>query len=343
MRKLLNNLYITSPDAYLSKDGENVVARTADGESFRIPIHNIENILCFTHTGASPALMGHCAENGIGLAFYTPNGRFLARVSGPVSGNVLLRRTQYRWADDLNQSRILASQFVLGKVANSRVVLQRAIREYQEDGDWSEVKKASDYLKNRYGPIENAKDLDILRGVEGESARTYFSVFDRLIRNQKEDFYFSERNRRPPMDRVNSLLSMLYSLLRHEMQSVLESVGLDPAVGFLHRDRPGRPSLALDMMEELRPVLADRLVLSLINRKQIQPQGFHMKENGSVLLEPETRKEILVAWQKRKQEEVVHPYLGEKIPIGLIPYTQALLLARFMRGDIDGYPPFFWK
>ena len=295
MRKLLNNLYITSPNVYLSKDGENIVARTDEGESFRVPIHNIENIICFNHTGASPALMGHCAKSGIGLSFLTPNGRFLARISGPVSGNVLLRRTQYRWADDLQQSQTLASQFILGKVVNSRVVLQRAIREYQDVKGFSEVKKVSDDLRKSYGSIVNAESLETLRGIEGKNAQIYFSVFDCLIRNQKADFYFSERNRRPPMDRVNSLLSLVYSLLRHEVQSALESVGLDPAVGFLHRDRPGRPSLALDIMEELRPVLADRLVLSLINRKQVKPQGFHIKENGSVLLELETRKEILIA------------------------------------------------
>lgn len=343
MRKLLNSLYITSPGAYLSKDGENIVVKIEEGESFRIPAHNIENILCFAHMGASPSLMAHCAEKGIGLAFFTPNGRFLARVSGPVSGNVLLRRTQYRWADDMDQSKKLAAGFILGKVANSRIVLKRAMREYQSDGDWTDVGQVAEYLKSRYRSIEIAENLDILRGLEGESARAYFSVFDSLIRNQKEHFVFAERNRRPPLDRVNCLLSLLYSLLRHEVQSALESVGLDPAVGFLHRDRPGRPSLALDMMEELRPVLSDRMALSLINRKQIQGSDFLIKENGAVLLKPEARKEILAAWQRRKREEIIHPFLNEKIPIGLIPYTQALLLARYMRGDLDGYPPFFWK
>ncbi len=343
MRKLLNNLYVTTPGAYLTKDGENVVIRIDDEDRFRIPAHNLENILCFSYSGASPALMLHCAEKGIGLAFYTPSGRFLARVSGPVSGNVLLRRTQYRWADDVQRSTELASGFVLGKVINARAVLQRAVRDYGEGEGYAAVRQAVDYLKSRYFSIQTADNLDSLRGVEGECARTYFSVFDSLIRGQKEDFFLHERSRRPPLDRMNSLLSIIYTLLRHDIQSALESVGLDPAVGFLHRDRPGRPSLALDMMEELRAVLADRLALSLVNRKQLTANDFFIKENGAVYLQPDTRKKILQAWQARKQEEIVHPFLEEKIPIGLIPYTQALLLARYLRGDLECYPPFIWK
>lgn len=341
LRKLLNTLYVTVPDAYLAKEGENILVWVKDEEKMRIPAHNIENILCFSYAGASPALMSHCAEKGIGLAFFSPQGKFLARINGPVNGNVLLRKTQYRISDDSQQSGALAQNFILGKVINSRTVLQRAMREYGDLGN--ALQPAVDYLQRRCQSIRNEHRLDSLRGLEGECARTYFSVFDLLIRHQKETFFFTERTRRPPLDPVNSLLSFYYTLLHHDIQSSLESVGLDPAVGFLHQDRPGRASLALDLMEELRSVLADRLALSLINRKQVGAKDFYQKENGAILIQPEARKDLLMAWQKRKQEEIMHPFLKEKIPIGLIPYTQALLLARTLRGDLEEYPPFFWK
>lgn len=341
MRKMLNTLYVTTPDSYLTKEGENIIIKIDNEVKFRIPAHNLENILCFGYAGASPALMAHCAAHGIGLAFFSPHGKFLARVNGPVNGNVLLRRTQYRQSDDPVASAQFAKNFILGKVANSRTTLRRGIREY--GGLSTAAEKVAAYLKDRLNHIQVADNLEAIRGIEGESARAYFTVFDELIRHQKEDFFFKERTRRPPLDRMNSLLSFFYTMLHHDMQSALESVGLDPAVGFLHRDRPGRASLALDLMEELRSVLADRLALSLVNRKQVGRDDFYQKENGAILLQPETRKTLLTAWQKRKQEEVMHPFLEEKIPIGLIPYTQALLLARTLRGDLDEYPPFFWR
>lgn len=341
MRKMLNTLYVTTPNSYLTKEGENIIIKIEGEEKFRIPAHNLENILCFGYSGASPALMAHCAAKGIGLAFFSPHGKFLARVNGPVSGNVLLRKEQYRQADDQKACTRLAKNFILGKVANSRTVLRRGMREYDKLS--SQVDSSANYLRDRLSHVQAAGDLDTLRGIEGESARAYFDVFDELIRQQKDNFFFVGRTRRPPLDRMNSLLSFFYTMLHHDMQSALESVGLDPAVGFLHRDRPGRASLALDMMEELRPVLADRLALSLVNRKQIGANDFYQKENGAILLQPDTKKILLTAWQKKKQEEVMHPFLEEKIPIGLIPYTQALLMARTLRGDLDEYPPFFWR
>ncbi|NPV80635.1 MAG: type I-C CRISPR-associated endonuclease Cas1 [Firmicutes bacterium] len=343
MRKLLNVLYVTSPDAYLSRDGENVVVRSGEEERFRVPIHILESIVCFNYVGASPALMGLCAEKGVALSFLTEYGEFLARVTGPVSGNVLLRRQQYRMADDPLMSARVARWFVTAKIANCRTVFQRAIRDHAEVVDRGSLTQAGDVLAACLVHLENCEDLEAIRGIEGEAARTYFSCFNHLILEQKESFAMNGRNRRPPMDNTNALLSFLYTLLLHDTQSALETVGLDPYVGFLHRDRPGRPSLALDLMEELRPYLADRLALSLINRKQLTERGFRKTEGGGVLMSDDTRKIVLAEWQKRKQEEITHPYLKEKIPIGLIPYVQSLLFARYLRGDIDGYPPFFWR
>jgi len=343
MRKLLNVLYVTTPDAYLTKDGENVVVRVEEENRFRIPIHNLEGIICFGYTGASPALMALCAERGVGLSFLTEHGRFLARVSGPVSGNVHLRRHQYRMADDEILSVNMALNFITGKIANCRTVLQRALRDHGSSIDTDSVSISVHTLAGLLDRLGKCSNLDSLRGVEGEAARIYFSSLNHLILDQKADFYINERNRRPPLDNMNALLSFLYTLLTHDVESALETVGLDPAVGFLHRDRPGRPGLALDLMEELRPYLADRLALSLVNRRQITSAGFHQKESGGIIMDDNTRKAVLTAWQKRKQEEIIHPFLEEKVPIGLIPYTQALLLARHLRGDLDDYPPFFWR
>lgn len=343
MRKLLNTLYVTTPESYLARDGENVVIRQNEEAKFRIPIHNLEGIVSFGYCGASPALMGFCAERGVGLTFLTEHGKFLAAVQGPVKGNIILRRTQYRVADNLEQSLAVSRNFILGKVANSRTVLQRAARDHQVVSDEPVVMESLDYLSSQVERIRRCGDLDKLRGIEGDSARCYFRAFDSLILHQKEDFFFKERSRRPPLDNMNALLSFLYTLLAHEARSALESVGLDPAAGFLHRDRPGRPSLALDLMEELRPYLADRLALSLVNRRQINALGFKKKESGGVIMEDDIRKQVITVWQKRKQEEITHPYLNEKISVGLIPYVQALLMARHLRGDIDGYPPFIWR
>jgi CRISPR-associated protein Cas1 len=343
MKKHLNTLFVTTQGAYLSKEGETVVVKVNQEIKLRLPVHTIGGIVCFGNVSCSPFLMGFCGENGVGISFLSEYGRFLARVQGPVSGNVLLRREQYRRADDQNYSAQIAKSLVIGKVANCRTVLQRALRDHVEKLNSDNLRSAVDDLSRSLESLGLYQPLDAVRGLEGDAAHTYFNVFDHLIVAQKEKFPFQERNRRPPLDNVNCLLSFLYTLLVHDCRSALESVGLDPAVGFLHRDRSGRPSLALDLMEEFRPFLADRLALSLINLRQIQDKGFSVAETGAVMMNDETRKTLLVAYQERKQEEIYHPFLDEKITIGLLFHIQALLLARCLRGDLDGYPPFIWK
>lgn len=330
------------PDAYLACDGENVLIKVENEVRFRVPVHNLEGIVCFGYAGASPKLMYLCCERGVSLSFFTTYGKFMGRVTGNISGNVLLRRTQYRWSDDETISSRLSRRFVAAKIINSRAVLHRALRDHSEIAD-NKLRESLVHLARMPERLERAADGNAVRGIEGEAAHLYFSNFNKLILNQNNAFYMINRNRRPPTDRINALLSFLYTLLTHEVVAALESVGLDPQVGFLHRDRPGRPSLALDIMEEMRPHFADRLAVTLINRNQITAEGFNVKENGAVIMEDDTRKEVLNAWQKRKQEELTHPYLGEKITMGLVPYVQALLLARHMRGDLEDYPPFFWK
>jgi CRISPR-associated protein Cas1 len=288
--------------------------------------------------------MGLCAENQVAVSFLSVYGRFIAKVVGPVSGNVHLRREQYRRADDLAGSAEIARTLVIGKIANCRIALQRALRDHPENPRAAEIQTAVEKMANILQTLSaDGISLDIVRGKEGEAGNYYFGVFDHLITAQKDEFVFQTRNRRPPTDRVNSLLSFFYTLLVHDVESALETVGLDPAVGFLHRDRPGRPGLALDLMEELRPFLADRLALSLINRNQLHGKDFEVSETGAINLGPDVRKLVLSAYQTRKQEEITHPYLGEKINVGLLPFVQAMLLARHLRGDIDGYPPFIWK
>lgn len=343
MRAMGNTLYITTPDAYLALDGENVVVQKAGCEFRRVPLHNLDGIVAFGYTGASPALMGACAERSIALTFLTMHGRFLARVCGAVQGNVLLRKQQYRVSDSEEQSAAVAREIITGKLFNSRWVIERAIRDYALRLDAEKLKKASGSIAESLKQLSSAGTLDAIRGIEGEAAASYFSVLDNLILQQKEAFAFRGRNRRPPTDNVNALASFVYTLLAHDTASALETVGLDPYVGFLHRDRPGRISLALDLMEEFRPILADRFVLTLINTRQVRSEGFFQKENGAVLMDDETRKTVLVAWQKKKQETILHPMLGEKTEWGLVPYSQALLLARYLRGDLDAYPPFLWK
>lgn len=343
MKKHLNTLFVTTQGAYLAKDGETVVVKVEKEIRLRIPIHTIGGIVCFGNVMCSPFLMGFCAERDVAISFLTEYGRFLARVQGPVSGNVLLRREQYRRADDMNASAEMARAVLTGKLANCRTVLGRALRDHSDKLNVDEVREASQRINSSLQRLQSDLPLNVLRGFEGEAAHTYFSVFDHLITSQKEDFIFRERNRRPPLDNVNCLLSFLYTIVLHDVRSALESVGLDPAVGFLHRDRPGRPGLALDMMEEFRPFLADRLTLSLINLNQVQTKGFKKMESGAVLMDDETRKAVLVAYQKRKQDEIMHPFLEEKVPIGLLFHMQALLLARCLRGDLDGYPTFIWK
>lgn len=343
MRKLLNTLFVTSEDAYLALENENVVIYRDEGKAAQYPLQVLESILSFSYKGASPALMGECVNRGIGLSFLTPSGRLLARAAGESRGNVLLRKAQYRVSDSEQASCRAARSLIFGKVYNSRWVLERTLRDHALRVNEARLREASAHLQAQLQPLLAAESLDTLRGLEGEASACYFGVWDELILNQREDFRFEGRNRRPPMDRVNAALSMTYTLLTHDCAAALESVGLDAYVGFMHRDRPGRVSLALDLMEELRAPLADRLVLTLINTRALQKQHFRTQSGGAVLLTDEGRKLLLNAWQTRKREEITHPFLKEKLAWGLVPYVQALLLARHLRGDLEGYPPFLWK
>lgn len=343
MKKLLNTLYVTSENSYLSLDGENIVVFEEKTEVGRLPLHNLEGIVSFGYRGTSPALMGACAERNISLCYMTPQGRFLARVIGKTRGNVLLREQQYASSKNEEISLSIARNCIIGKVYNARWILERAIRDHSLQMDVDKVKNASDKLKNSLKYIQNCQSKEQLRGYEGEAATVYFGVFNELILQQKKDFIFGERNRRPPLDNVNALLSFVYTLLTNSITSALESVGLDPYVGYLHTERPGRASLSLDLIEELRAVLADRFVLSLINKKMVNGKSFVRKENGAILMNDEARRKILTEWQNKKKETLTHPYLQEKIEWGMVPYVQAMLLARHLRGDLDGYPVFLWK
>jgi CRISPR-associated protein Cas1 len=343
MKALLNTLYVTLQGAYLSREGETVTVRHEDQIKLRIPIRTLHGIVCFGQVSSSSFLMGLCSEFGVGISFLTEYGRFLARVQGPISGNVLLRKQQYQASERPESILAIARAVVTAKVANCRTVLLRAAREREPSSARELLERATVRLGVILDEVQKADNADSVRGHEGDAARTYFSVFDHLIVASKDEFSFSGRSRRPPLDKVNALLSFLYTLLTHDVASALECSGLDPAVGFLHRDRPGRPSLALDLVEELRPVLADRLALSLINRRQISGSGFTTTESGGVTMDDATRKEVLVAWQKRKQEEVKHHFIDEQIPLGLFPHIQSVLLARHLRGDLDGYAAVMWR
>ncbi len=343
MRKLLNTLYIMNEKSYLTLDGENIVIKKEGKEIGRVPLHNLESIVCMSYVGASPALMGKCAKNNIGLSFVKPTGQFMARISGPSYGNILLRKQQYRLSDDQACARNYARNFIYGKLYNSRSVVKRAVRDYAMRLDCNKLNKVCEHITGQIENVKNASSIDEIRGDEGETAKEYFSVFNDLILQQKQEFIFEGRTRRPPLDAVNAMLSFSYALLENMCCSALELVGLDPYAGFMHTDRPGRHSLALDLMEELRAPLADRFVLTLINKKVINGKGFVSKEDGAVIMEGETRNKFLSAWQSKKQETIVHPYLNEKVEWGMLPYIQALLLARAIRGDIDAYPPFFWR
>lgn len=343
MKKLMNTLYVTSEDSYLSLDGENVVVLDKEREIGRLPLHNLEGIVSFGYRGTSPALMGACAERNISLCYLTPQGKFLARVSGKIKGNVILREQQYRSFLDEKKSLEVAKNCITGKIYNARWVLERATRDHSMQVDVEKLKAALENLKNSLSLVRDCQSTEQLRGFEGEAAKVYFGVFDELILQQKKDFSFHGRSRRPPMDNVNALLSFVYTLLTNMVTSALETVGLDPYVGCLHTERPGRVSLALDLVEELRPVLADRFVVSLINKRMVTGKGFKAKENGAVLMDDETRKILLTEWQNKKKETLMHPFLNEKVEWGIVPYVQAMLLARYLRGDLDGYPPFFWK
>ena len=343
MRQMLNVLFVTKPEVYMGLQGENIVIREDNETIARYPLHNLEGIICFSNPGASPALMGKCVQNDISICFLTPTGRFRARVIGETRGNVLLRKKQYRVADIEETCLDISRNFILGKVYNEKWQLERYIRQYSLRMPVEEMKLASERLSGCMIEISNSEDLDRLRGYEGMAQTVYFSVFDHMILNQKGEFYFHGRSKRPPEDRINSLLSFAYTLLTNDIAAALETVGLDPYVGFMHQDRPGRASLATDLIEELRVPIADRFVLSLINRKQLKPNDFEISENHSVYINDSARRTFISAWQKNKQEQITHPYLNEKIPWGLVTYAQALLLARYLRGDIDQYPPFFWK
>jgi len=343
MRHLLNTLFITSEDAYLSLDGENVVVNREKQEVGRFPLHNLTGIVSFSYAGASPALMGACAQRDVGLTFCTPRGRFLARITGISNGNVLLRREQYRVADDPGRSCRIARNMIFGKLYNARWSMERTRRDHKLRIQEEAFQSASETIRKLLPTVAEELDLETLRGLEGVGASAYFGVFDQMILREKEAFFFRGRNRRPPMDNVNAMLSFAYSLLANDCASALESVGLDAYVGFLHRDRPGRTSLALDLMEELRPCMADRFVLTMINNRVMSPGDFEKTESGAVRMKDEARRKFLKAWQEKKQEVITHPYLEEKLPWGLTPYVQALLLARCLREDLDAYPPFLWK
>lgn len=343
MRKLLNTLFVTKEDAYAALDGENVVIRQGEEVLGRFPLHILESIYLFSYAGASPALMGKCAREDVDLVFLSPRGRFLARTTGQSRGNVLLRRTQYRAADDPLQSCRIARNFVFGKVSNARHVIDRVRRDHGNRVDAERFQSVSKQLKELLGQITREQSLDALRGLEGTAAQLYFSLFDQMILRSKEAFRFKNRNRRPPMDRVNAMLSFVYVMLGNDCASALEMVGLDAYVGFLHRDRPGRTSLAQDLLEELRPCMADRFVLTLINEGQVTPKHFEEQESGAVLLNQDGRRVLQREWQAKKQSVITHPFLKEKVAWGLVPYVQALLLARYLRDDLDGYPPFLWK
>lgn len=343
MKKHLNTLFVTSEGAYLKKDGQAVVVSIEKQNRLRLPLHNLDGIVCFGNIMCSPQLMGACAKSGVSISFLTPYGGFLAAVNGFSPGNVLLRREQYRRADDQPSTLHIAKHFVSAKIANSRSVLLRAARDTNNSESKFRLQSTAKRMARDVHAARSASSLDSLRGTEGESANRYFSVFNHMISDRVDGFEFTCRSRRPPLDRINALLSFLYSMLTHDARSACEATGLDAAVGFLHRDRPGRPGLSLDLIEEFRAFFADRLALSLLNRKQVQAKDFEVTESGAVLLKDKSRKEVLAAYQKRKQDVITHPFLDEKTTVGLLIHLQARLLARFLRGDLDDYPPFIWR
>ena len=343
MRKLLNTLFVSLEDAYATLDGENVVIKQDNEVKGRFPLHILQGIYMFSYKGASPALMGKCAELGIDLVFCTPRGRFLARACGRSRGNVLLRREQYRIADDTDRRMQIARNFIFGKISNSRHVLARTRRDHPDRINTELFSEAEEKLKGIIEQTLAETNAESLLGLEGAASIIYFGRFDDMILRNKESFFFRERNRRPPLDNVNAMLSFVYMMLANDCANALETVGLDSYVGFFHTDRPGRASLSLDLMEELRSCMADRFVITMINDRMVEVDGFEKQDNGAILLSEDTRKRIQKEWHERKQDKIEHPFLKEKVEWGMVPYVQALLLARFIRGDIDGYPPFLWK
>lgn len=343
MRQLLNTLFVMTEDVYLALENDNVVVHQSEKVLAKVPLHSIEGIMCFSYKGASPALMGRCGEIGVSMSFYSPRGRYYCSILGEENRNVLLRREQFRFADDANAALDYAKSFIIGKIYNAKWVLERTKRDHALRVNAERLTEQSGKLSTALSSARQSSSMDELRGVEGLAAKDYFYAFDDLVLRNKDDFFFTGRSRRPPLDRLNALLSFCYSILTNDCIAALQGVGLDPYVGFMHTDRPGRASLALDLVEEFRPVLADRFVLTLVNTGAVQPDDFEIRENGGVFLSDSGRKKVLSAWQKKKSEQILHPFLQEKIPWGLVPYVQALLLTRAVRGDLDGYPPFLWK
>lgn len=343
MRQLLNTLFVMTEDVYLALENDNVVVHQSEKVLAKVPLHSIEGIMCFSYKGASPALMGRCGEIGVSMSFYSPRGRYYCSILGEENRNVLLRREQFRFADDANAALDYAKSFIIGKIYNAKWVLERTKRDHALRVNVERLTEQSGKLSIALSSARQSSSMDELRGVEGLAAKDYFYAFDDLVLRNKDDFFFTGRSRRPPLDRLNALLSFCYSILTNDCIAALQGVGLDPYVGFMHTDRPGRASLALDLVEEFRPVLADRFVLTLVNTGAVQPDDFEIRENGGVFLSDSGRKKVLSAWQKKKSEQILHPFLQEKIPWGLVPYMQALLLTRAVRGDLDGYPPFLWK
>ena len=343
MRQLLNTLFVMTEDVYLALEKDNVVVHQSEKVLAKVPLHSIEGIMCFSYKGASPALMGRCGEIGVSMSFYSPRGRYYCSILGEENRNVLLRREQFRFADDANAALDYAKSFIIGKIYNAKWVLERTKRDHALRVNVERLTEQSGKLSIALSSARQSSSMDELRGVEGLAAKDYFYAFDDLVLRNKDDFFFTGRSRRPPLDRLNALLSFCYSILTNDCIAALQGVGLDPYVGFMHTDRPGRASLALDLVEEFRPVLADRFVLTLVNTGAVKPDDFEIRENGGVFLSDSGRKKVLSAWQKKKSEQILHPFLQEKIPWGLVPYVQALLLTRAVRGDLDGYPPFLWK
>lgn len=343
MRQLLNTLFVMTEDVYLALENDNVVVHQSEKVLAKVPLHSIEGIMCFSYKGASPALMGRCGEIGVSMSFYSPRGRYYCSILGEENRNVLLRREQFHFADDANAALDYAKSFIIGKIYNAKWVLERTKRDHALRVNVERLTEQSGKLSIALSSARQSSSMDKLRGVEGLAAKDYFYAFDDLVLRNKDDFFFTGRSRRPPLDRLNALLSFCYSILTNDCIAALQGVGLDPYVGFMHTDRPGRASLALDLVEEFRPVLADRFVLTLVNTGAVKPDDFEIRENGGVFLSDSGRKKVLSAWQKKKSEQILHPFLQEKIPWGLVPYVQALLLTRAVRGDLDGYPPFLWK
>lgn len=340
MRRLLNTLYILDETAYLTLDGENIVIQCDGKEKRRFPLSNLEEIDCFSYPGCSPALMGKCAEKGVALCFFQPSGRFLARVQGKIKGNIFLRKAQFEQFAVPNP--LLMQNTVAAKLSNTRFLIRRSRRDHPELDADGELSRCIAYLEQGIAHVYETTDREMILGIEGNCAKAYFGVFDRLILSQKETFRMTGRTKRPPTDPVNATLSFLYTIMTSTYASALEGVGLDSCYGFYHTLRSGRSSLACDLVEEVR-CIAERLVLTLINLQQLGSKDFASQESGAVFLNKEGRKKVLTAYQERKKSTIEHPYLKEKIPLGLLPFVQSTLLARYIRGELEEYPCFLLK